>query len=364
MVIVERETVPQLTKPVKNKFLPSIIKWKGVNMVRQHSFLAAVNEIVMWAEEIDVTRIGIVGDMHSGKSTMAEAIAHAIHKKSKVGWAVRKLYEKDLMDFEATLKNFQPANYIMIFDDVSFLDAKHNKKSISQVKEAVTKIRHLEGGKDVKIILIYNYHYTMGLDKYLRQADFRFFTTVGSSERENMESIVGGKKMKLVDYFAKMRQQGITKKYFGIMMPDKKFFKYDWRKPWIPVLFYNNSSLRMLVSPTRPWLDPICSICSDADGKESEVNVTQFIEEYKKVYPQHYLNSIKQMLKEQGMNTYGKTYISSRRFLDKALEMKTFRPEDLALALGLEVKYRRLRKDPGDLPSLQEVNPLEKIDTT
>ena len=343
--IVEREATTQVGKPKTDKFLPTVIKWKGVNMIRQHSFNAAIDEIVNWCEEIDVTKVGIVGDMHSGKSTMAESIAHSIHKKSKVEWAVRKLFEKDLMNFENTLKSLNPANYILIFDDVSFLDAKHNKKAIGAVKEAITKIRHLDGGRDVKIVLIYNYHYTMGLDKYIRQADFRFFTTVGSSERENMESIVGAKKMKTVDIFAKMRKQGVTKKFFGMKLSNKKMFSYKWRDPFIPVLFYNNDSLRLIISPTRQWLDPICTICSAADGIESQVNVEQFIaESEKKFSPQTFKTVVKQFLKEQGINTYGTTIVQARRYLDRALERKQFNLEDLAVAYDLNPTKTRLRK--------------------
>ena len=99
-----KEVALQGSTPKKNKFLPTVTKWKGVDMIRQESFLAEVREIVNWAEEIDVTRIGIIGDMHSGKTTMAETIAHVIHKESKLSWAVKILYEKDLMDFENTLR--------------------------------------------------------------------------------------------------------------------------------------------------------------------------------------------------------------------------------------------------------------------
>ena len=49
------------------------------------------------------------------------------------------------------------------------------------VKSAVTTIRHLDGGRDVKVIVMMNYHYSMGLDKYLRSADFKYITTVDSS---------------------------------------------------------------------------------------------------------------------------------------------------------------------------------------
>lgn len=346
MPLVEREVSVQVTEK-KDKFLPTVVKWKGENMVRNESFLAAVDEIVNWSMEIDVTRIGLVGDMNSGKTTLAEALAHSIHKRSSIAWAVKKFYERDLMNFEETLKNLKPCNYILIFDDVSFLDAKHNKTAINKVKESVTKIRHLEGGQDVKIILIYNYHYSKGLDKYLRMADFRLFLTVGSEEDTNMEGIVGTKMMGLVDFFSRARQKGVIKKYFPspAKMKNKKTFAYKWRDPFIPVLFYNNQTLRMIISPTRAWLDPICSICSSANQEASDIDVSRFIKEFEEKYsPNTVKLIIKQFLKEQGINTYGKNYVSCRRYLDKALEMKTINLEDLALHYNFTPTVTKMRK--------------------
>jgi len=344
-----REVSAQTGKPKTNKFLPTVVKWKGVNMVRQESFIAAVKEVVRWAEEIDVTRIGIVGDMHSGKTTMAEAIAHTIHKESKLPWGIKVLYEQDLMNFEETLKTLTTdTNWILRFDDVSFLDAKHNKKAIGQVKEAVTKVRHLEGGKDVKVVLIYNYHYSKGLDKYLRMADFRFFTTVGSEEEDNFEGIVGTKMMSLIKFFAKNRQQGVTKKYFlspARMANGKKFF-YKWREPFIPVLFWNNTTLRMIISPTREWLEPICSICANASGGvQSEVDISKFCEESETKFTKGtFVGVIKQFLREHGVNTYSAKTVQARRYLDRALELKQFNLEDLALHYGLKETHTKMRK--------------------
>jgi hypothetical protein len=349
MGVVVREVAVKDSKPKTDKYLPTIMKWKGVNMVRQESFLAAIKEVVRWAEEIDVTRVGIVGDMHSGKTTMAEAIAHSVHKESKLPWGIKILYEKDLMNFEETLKTLTvDTNWILRFDDVSFLDAKHNKKAISQVKEAVTKVRHLEGGKDVKIILIYNYHYSKGLDKYLRMADFRFFTTVGSEEEDNFEGIMGVKSMSLVKFFAQNRQRAITKKFFQSPHPmaNKKKFFYKWRDPFIPVLFWNNSTLRMIISPTRKWLEPICTICSNAGGGvDSEINIAKFCEESEAKFTKGtFTGVIKQFLREQGVNTYSAKTVQARRYLDKALEMKVFNLEELALHYGLKETKTKMRK--------------------
>jgi energy-coupling factor transporter ATP-binding protein EcfA2 len=325
-------------------------------MIRQESFLAAAKEIIKWSETKDITKVGLVGEEDSGKTSLAEALSHIIHKESKLEWVVRKFYERELMDFETTLKSLTPANHILIFDDVSFLSGKHGKKSIDQVKESVTKIRHLPGGKDVKIILIYNYHYTKGLDKYLRQAHFRFFTTIGSEEEDNMEDIVGQKNLWLIKFFTRALQQGVIKDYFpspARIKNNKKKFFYKYRDPFIPILFWNNSTLRMIISPLRQWLQPICSVCSDATGEAGTVDVAQFCTEFEKAYPKWSITIIKQFLKERGVNCYSKNVVSGRRFLDRALETKQFNLDDLAAHLGLTQTVTRLRKKPGDFTSLK-----------
>ena len=359
VVTLEQNVLAEKQKAKGTKQLPTIIQWRGTNMIRQESFLAACQEVIDWAEEIDVTRVGIVGDMHSGKTTMAGAISHVIHANSKLPWAVKIFYEKQLMNFEATLGELTTdTNWILRFDDVSFLDAKHSKKEMNMVKEAVTKIRHLKGGKDVKIILIYNYHYSKGLDKYLRQADFRFFTTVGSEEETNMEDIAGTKMSGLIKFFAKTRQNGVTKKLF--MSPrilnstedrkkagrQKRFF-YKWRNPFIPVLFYNNNSMRMIVSPTREFIQPICSVCANAEHTvESQVNLDDFRKYFEdKFSPSTAKGVVKQFLREQGLNTYSKKTVQARRFLDRAMETKEVNLEDLAISYGLTKPTRTvLRK--------------------
>ena len=98
--------------------------------------------------------------MHSGKSTLSQAIAHAIHTTAKIPYAIKVLYKPDLLDFKGTLAKLEPVNQILIFDDVSFIGAEANRKQIESVKSAISTIRHLDGGKDVKIIVLMNYHYS------------------------------------------------------------------------------------------------------------------------------------------------------------------------------------------------------------
>jgi hypothetical protein len=341
-------TAPTVAKN-SDRVRPKVIKWHDVPMIRNHSFLAAIDEICEYSKEIDVVRVGIIGDMHSGKSTMAEAIGHAfhvkMHKKFKVPFAVRIFYQEDLLNFEETLKTLTPANYVLIFDDVSFLEGGASKSQISAVKQAVTKIRHLEGGADVKVVLIYNYHYNLGFDKYLRQADFRFFTSIGSSEVENMEKIVKTKNMHKVYTFMAMRRKAIIDKYWTVKLTPKEFFRYKWRDPFIPVLYYNNESLRQLVSPTREFMDAICATCAKAVGvRYSEVPVGDLCNEGETKFGKRVFESACRLkLFENGMAVHAKSVMVAKRWLDIQLSKRLVTLEQIMVNYDWKITKTRLR---------------------
>ena len=340
--------------------LPVVIKWKGVNMIRQHSFLATIHEIINWSETIDVTKIGLIGDPHSGKSTLAETIAHAVHKLSKkIPYTVRIFGKDDLLNFEQTLKSLQPANYILVFDDVSFMGANANKKQIEMVKQASTEIRHLPGGQDVKIIAIMNYHYTLGLDKYLRQADFRYFLTVGSSEKENMEAIAGSRYNKLIEDFSRMRRQAVANKYWVAKISPKEFLTYKYRNPFIPVLFFNEGSMRVIVSPTRKWLDEMCTTCEEAKGEilQSNVSIEEFAKQSEfKFGERNWLAAIKLHLFTNGMTVYKNNVVQALRYYERARAKKLITSEQMAAHYGLEITHTKLRKKLDGV--LNEPNPI------
>ena len=353
--------VEQILKSPRNSRMrarPTIITWKHTKMIRRNSFLKTAESICLFAKKKDVTKVGIVGEEGSGKTTLAATLAHSLHKKMeelyKIKFAVRIFFEQDLLNFKETLKTLEPANYILIFDDVSFMEGSANKNQIAAVKQAVTKIRHLQGGQDVKIILINNYHYTKGLDKYLRQSHFRYFTTVGSEETENLEKIVTGKYAGIVKEFVKVQDQCMKKEYWHVNLGGKEYFRYDWQNPFIPVLFFDNVTLRAVVSPTREFIDPVCSICSNAVGirhlesSSEEVATDGELKWGKQVFK----SAVKLKLLENGLNTYGRTYTQAKRWLDTQLSNNVVSFEDLMIHYGLkqtktrvDKQYRYLTKD-------------------
>jgi len=345
--------ITTIKKPVdkqnSDRTRPVVTKWKGIPMVRNHSFLATIREIINFSAEIDVCRIGLIGSMHSGKSTLSQSIAHAIHKHADLEYKIKVLYKEDLLDFENTLLGLEPVNYIMIFDDVSFMGANANKKQIEMVKSAVTTIRHLDEGRDVKIIVMMNYHYSMGLDKYLRSADFKYITTVDSSENENMINMFGKKYTDKIMDFKKYRHMAITKKYWLMKVAKNgELFKYEYRQPFIPVMFWNENSLRFVVSPTRQWQDPICSKCSEATMSgvlESDVPIPQFCQESEDKFGKStWLASVKLNMYVEGMMVYNKNVITSLKYLNKCREKKLITLEAIAAHYDLVPKKTRLRK--------------------
>jgi hypothetical protein len=340
-------------KPSSEKVGPTFQAWKGANMVRVHSLRASIKEVLQVSDSLDAISIGIIGSPGTGKTTLMYTLAHLIHKMAMdiyhLPFAVKIFDKHNLLNFQETLKGLTPTNYILGFDDVSFLGANATKKQIEIVKQATTEIRHLPGGQDVKIIKIMNYHYTLGVDKYLRQADFRYFTSVGSSELENMEKIVGSKYTERVKEFQKVFSSAVSrKKFFYKLKGHKGFFAYDYRHPFIPLLFFNNNTLRHVVSPTREWIDPICTICARAlsdENMESEVPIEEFKKQgFAKFGPGTFKAAVKLKLFQNGVNVYANKVVQASRWLDKCLEKKVINLEVLAQNLGLNMTRTRLNQ--------------------
>ena len=340
---------------VKKDNKPVLTKWKGFDMIRIHSIQAVARQILNATKSIDVVKIGIIGEPSSGKTTLAELLTHFFHKISeeegREKYAARSFRREDFMNMEQTFASLAPTNYIMRFQDLSFLQSGATKKEIESVKKTITEIRHLKNQKDVKVILIYDYHYTLGLDKYLRQAHYRFFTSMGSSEYENMEKIVGAKYKPRLDQFKKMQAEILNHQKASFLIK-KKWFTYSYKNPFVPCLFWDESKLRFAVFPKREWVDPICAICANSDDPniESEVSLPKVRDNLVQAYGEQTIKSaLKLKLYTNGLNTYSRNVANASKFIDKMLESKMINLEDLAVAFDLKITRTKLRKKVEDL---------------
>ena len=311
-------------------------------MIRVHSIMATVKEILQVAAALDVVKIGIVGEPSTGKTSLALLLAHLIHKMSDTPFAFRILGENEFLNMGATLNSLEPANYILYFHDLSFLT---DKKKIEEVKATITKIRHLK--TDVKIILIYDYHYTLGLDKYLRQANFRYFTSMGSSELDNMIKIVGTQYTARIQDYSKKYTEMTTQHKCSFKLGQNKTFVYNYKNPFVVALFWNNARLRYVIFPKRDWVDKVCSKCASANGQlqHSEISIDQFrTESEAKFGSKTFLAAVKLTAFENSMNVYSSSVVSAQRYLSRALQTKSISLEELLVNYGLEITKTKLRK--------------------
>jgi len=286
-----------------------VSKWQGVEIANRHSLISCVSEIAQMQKALEVTTVGILGREGTGKTTLARTVAHLVHvelsnmkldkdteaaRKSadqiSKGYIVRVFSgETDLEAFKDIVESLPPINRILIFDDASFL----SKIDIKQVKHDLTKIRHLETG-DVKTVLIYNYHYSKGLDKYLRDTDFHFLTYVHGEDAANIKDRFGftpaqkariAKYLTIWDRFSKssmaeftvrntdrsmeiVRRDGST----GGHVDNSIKVSYRWSDPFRLAMFFNQYRNRMAVYPAPEWISGFdeCTVCGHASGEEEE----------------------------------------------------------------------------------------------
>lgn len=343
MPIEERQILATPIKKKSDRNKPKVIEWKGVTMVRTQAFLPTVREIVSHAEEMDVTRIGICGNMHSGKSTLAKTICHAIHSLSKIPFSTRIFYKEDLKKFKETLSKLKPANYVLVFDDSSFI------KHIDAIQNEVSEIRHMPGGQDVKIVIILNFHYPKALPPFLREFEFKFMTSIGTDNEKTLADEYGKHNVKLVKGFKMMRKRAIARKVWFERVGPKEPIPYKFRNPFIPVLFWNEETIRKIVTPTRYFIDKICSICDEGEGnkiydeetlpeilKRGEINFT----------PRNFLAAVQLMLYVEGYTTYGKNKTKALRWLQKERKIRNIPLSAIASHYGLSETNTRLRAKP------------------
>lgn len=339
-VIYEKYNAPSTKRKSE---VPVKLFWKNTEMIRAHSISATVKEILALSVSLDVVKVNIIGTPSTGKSTLAHTIAHLCHKRATIPYTIKRFNRDDLQKFEETLATLQPTNHILIFDDVSFLSATASKRQIDKIQKGFSEIRHLPGGQDVKIIAIFNFHYNMGMPKYLRQSDIFYYTSIGSSELENTQKLVGFKNTQKILDFRRVFQEAVTSQEFNFKIPCKH--KYKYRDPFAPALYWNNSSLRIVVFPKREWIDLVCGECANSSIQriQDNMDMKKFDSELREHFPEDVIReALKLKLYNLGVNTFRRPTKRCLAYVERYMENRSFNAEQAAEFYGLKQKPVRL----------------------
>ena len=104
----------------------------------------------------------------------------------------------------------------------------------------------------------------------------------------------------------------------------------------------------MIVSPTREWLQPICSDCESATGDllESDISIEKFTEKCEIAFGEgNFKAAVKLSLYVNGMTVWGKHVVQALRALDRARQKKLISLKEIATHYGMNVTNTRLKKD-------------------
>ena len=355
MPVIQR-IIKNAESSISKKSKPVVIKWKGVKMLRSQSINACVHEIIEYNKKQNFIKINLIGMSGSGKTTLSEVLAHQIHTMSDVPYDVRFFEDSDLVDFKTTVQSLSRRNQILIFDDLSGLVANHGKAALDKVKAEITTVRHIDGNEDRKIIMIMNFHAQKALDKFLRIANFTFYSSCQLEEIGYLEELLGKIHKPKILSFSKLRiNAGIYHK-FAYPLSRGNSFTYKEADPFLPYLYSNGLTTRNVVSPTLEWIlgDDLCPICKNGKSYEDKkINLEEFVADITKKFGKGVAKrAIELKLMQMGIETQPKRVLQAQKYLSLAFTKKTVDIKDLAEAFNLKHTKTRLTAD--KLPEISE----------
>jgi len=325
----------------KPKGKPSVISWNGVRMVASHSIQSIARELVNLSANQDMVSINAIGKQSFGKTELFKTLAHLIHKFSKTPFKVSFFDRHNIINLEETVKTLKPnVGHILIFDDIAFLKADASNVTIAKIESTLSRIRHLEGGNDVKIVLMKGFQYSKSISPFLRQNDMTFLASVDDSELKNYYDLLGKKYYSKIKQLKELRYEGGSQGVFNYKMGGGKKVSYKWKDPFLPFLVSTGLGCRIVVSPLRTWIDPICNECSPLTDGETQNNpeevkavVDDFISKFKDGNVVR--TAVKIKLIQQGINAFSPRIVQAVKYIDRVQKEKLISTDALAFALDL-----------------------------
>jgi hypothetical protein len=341
----------------KKKMIPTIINWgknksgNPAKLIRNHSLRACCHEILQFSSRLGMVRINIIGASGSGKTSIAESICHICHvmsmEENKIPYQVKFMQKEDLVDFTNTIKNLGSSNWILCFDDLSWMTGSGDitKKQIEKLKSEITTVRHIDSNSDRKIIMIFNTHAQKVMDKFLRICNFTFYSSCSSEEVSYLQDMLGKKYTQKIELFRRLRIQAMGQGRFSFPLGKKGSFTYTAFDPFLPYLFSNGDFTRFVVSPLRSWVDKDCQICEKV-VESTKVNIEEFVKDYtKKFGVNNAKRAIELKLIQQGVITLPKRVQQAQKFIEQFLALKKINLKELADEFGLEERTTKLFPD-------------------
>lgn len=350
---MEVEMMESQERIIKQRQKPTIITWKDARMIRNQSVRAVADEIMNMSSNQDLISINVIGKQSTGKTELCRTLAHLVHQMADEHYSISEIGKEEFINLEDTVAKLKPTNHILIFDDIAFLKAGASTKQIDQMQYVLSIIRHLPSAQDVKIIIFKSFQYSKSIPPFLRQNDLTFVSSVDANEYESMLVMLGKNNARKILRLQKMQVQvKLGKKdnawfHYPLTARGDKYFKYHAKHPFLPYLYYNGISCRIIVSPLRTWIDPICSICDSPDDEIlAKKTFDDFIVDFEKKHgsKQIAIQAVKDVLSKKGINTHTPNVSTAIKYVNLFLSKNLIKESDLMEHYGLKERYAYIRK--------------------
>ena len=232
----------------------------------------------------------LCGQSGSGKTTLAQTMIHRISCMGKERYIIKWFSGKDLHQLDDVINDLeQGLNYMLVFDDVSFiLDFLPNKRK-KELAEKLTRIRHDVKGK---VITFMNIHYQKALMPMMRDSNFRILTSMSDQDSQNWKNTMGWNHRFAIDKFQKQYNYQMKQGYFFVNgvdhhTPDDKAreafggsYKYITDEPFRITLCSEGSGVHPLLVPKEG-----CELCTPhKTRKKKDISADQLLRKMLKGY--------------------------------------------------------------------------------
>ena len=252
---------------------PTVIKWNGESMMRTHSVRGVARQILRKSLMLDLVKVNILGPQSTGKTELMYTLAHLMHTDEDMPYSVKFFSREELLHLKDTVAKLPRQNYILGFDDISFLGSTSDAHQITRLQQEFSEIRHLPGG-DVRVIAMFLFHYGKALPPFLRQSDFWVYTAIGSEESKYASEIMqlqGARSAGLrINEFKRVVGAAQSRGTYSYRISKDLQFSYKYRKPFAPFLVFDGERARHAVFPQRTWIRRNCATCNNAADKPQE----------------------------------------------------------------------------------------------
>jgi hypothetical protein len=175
--------------------------------------------------------ISIIGPQGSGKSALANQIAkHALAKNFKLIYALPEDFMDDIKGWiERCIPNPKSRN-LLIIDDLSYSVDTQSRKQQAQIKQLVSRFKHVFGGY---LLVIYITHRLHAAPPMLRNSGTWIFSAMQSADREDASEIVGRNKAvkdrldAIYQFISVVSVEGAKNKFVRFTLEDKDYL-FKW----------------------------------------------------------------------------------------------------------------------------------------